>query len=212
MISALAVACFLLVRSWLPVPVHERLSRITGVGIARPLDQRLLERRAEKRARTRGQVQTARLLQSLIGELTAGITTPLAFSHVLGPACTGPSSLTEIPPTADTQIWQDVAHVWRASDVAGFSMSVALQRIHAQALVDQEVAREVQGNAAAPRFAMLTIACLPVMAWVGAGATGAKPVDFLLHTPLGWICAIVGGLLFGAAAWWMRALTRRALA
>ena len=212
MISALGVACFLLVRAWMPVSGAARLSALTGVGLARPLDHRLLAWRDARRSRSRGQPATARWLQMLIGELAAGIVTKQAFEHVLGPQYAAPEALDEMPPTADRQVWADVAHVWRASEAAGFSMAVALQRIHAQALVDQEVAREVQANAAAPRFAVLTLLLLPVLAWMAAGATGAQPVAFLTRTPAGWLCLIVGALLYGGATVWMRALTRRALA
>lgn len=212
MISALGLACFLLVRAWLPPSPYVRLAAHTGVGVARPLDRRLLEWRDERRSRTRGQPATARALQMLIGELAAGIVTRHAFEQVLGVEYGQPQRLIEAPPTADRAVWQDVAHVWRASEVAGFSMTVALQRIHAQTLVDQEVAREVQGNAAAPRFAILTLLLLPALAWIAAGATGAQPVAFLTRTPAGWICIVVGGALYGGAVLWMRALTRRALA
>lgn len=211
MISALGVACFLLVSSWMPVSGVARLSAHTGVRQSVPLDRRLLDWRDERRSRTRGQPATARFLQMLIGELAAGIITRQAFEHVLGAHFDSPDALAEVPPTADRQVWSDVAHVWRASETAGFSMAVALQRIHAQALVDQEVAREVQANAAAPRFAVLTLVLLPVLAWLAAGATGAQPVAFLTRTPAGWLCVVVGGLFYGSAVLWMRALTRRAL-
>lgn len=211
MISAIGLVCFLLVRAWLPASPSARLAAHTGVGGVRPLDRRLRDWRDERRSRSRGQPATARALQMLIGELAAGIVTRQAFEHVLGVEYGQPDHLIAAPPTADRALWQDVAHVWRSSEVAGFSMTVALQRIHAQALVDQEVAREVQANAAAPRFAVLTLVLLPVLAWIAAGATGAQPVTFLTRTPAGWICLVVGGALYGGAMLWMRALTRRAL-
>lgn len=212
MISALGVACFLLVWRWMPASGVARLAAHTGVHRRAPLDQRILDWRDVRRRRTRGQPATARFLQMLVSELAAGIVTKQAFAHVLGSGCDSPDALAATPPTADTHLWDDVAHVWRASEVAGFSMAVALQRIHAQALVDQEVAREVQANAAAPRFAVLTLVMLPVLAWIAAGATGAQPVEFLTRTPAGWLCLLVGALLYGGAILWMRALTRRALA
>jgi len=212
MISALGVACFLLVWQWMPVSGAARLAAYTGVHQRVPLERRLLERRNARRRRTRGQPATARLLQMLVSELAAGIVTRQAFEQVLGVDCDSPDALAATPPTADLHLWQDVAHVWRASEIAGFSMAVALQRIHAQALIDQEVAREVQANAAAPRFAVLTLVMLPVLAWVAAGATGAQPVEFLTRTPVGWLCLLVGGLLYGGAILWMRTLTRGALA
>lgn len=212
MISVFGVLCVLLVHRWMPATVHERIAMATGRGVDVPLDTRFVQWRQSRRLRGHGQPETTRLLQMLVGELMAGIVTQQAFVGVLGSRFDNPAQLLESPPTADDHIWRDVAQVWLASERAGLSMAIALQRIHAYALVDQEVAREVQANAAAPRFAVLTLACLPVLAWATAGATGANAVDFLLHSPIGWACLVVGLLLFGLALLWMRALTRSALA
>jgi Flp pilus assembly protein TadB len=211
MISVVAVLCVLLVRSWMPVTAHARLARITGRGAVLPLDARLSQWNARRRLQSRGQPETTRLLQMLIAELSAGIVTAQAFAHVLGTEFAAPEQLTQSPPTADTHIWRDVAHLWAASDRAGLSMALALQRIHSYALIDQEVAREVQANVAAPRFAVLTLVMMPVLAWMTAGATGARPIEFLTTTPVGWVCVVVGLLLFALALLWMRSLTRSAL-
>lgn len=212
MISVLGVLCLVVVHHWMPVTAHVRIAQALNRGAAVPLDERLVAWRASKRQQLRGQIATTRLLQQLVGELTAGIATPQAFAHVFGAWCEGPSALSIRPPTADAHIWIDVARVWAASDRAGLSMVTALQRIHAYALVDQEVAREVQANVAAPRFAIVTLLLLPVLAWMTAGATGASPIEFLTRSPAGWVCGALGLLLFAGAAWWMRALTRQALA
>lgn len=211
MISVAAVLCTWLVYAWLPTTAHARLAMLTGRGAAVPLDVRYLAWTRARQAQGRGQPETTRLLQMLVGELMAGIVTPQAFAHVVGADCASPAMLLETPPTADTHIWHDVAQVWAASERAGLSMAVALQRIHAYALVDQEVAREVRANTAAPQFAVLTLVLLPVLAWMTAGATGARPIEFLTHTPVGWLCAVVGLGLFGGAVMWMRALTKQAL-
>lgn len=207
----MAVLCMLLTHAWMPATAHARLQHFTGRGSTLPLDARLFRWRASRRLAARGQPETTRLLQMLIGELTAGIITPQAFAHVLGPAYSSPEELADSPPTADAHIWHDVAHVWAASDRAGLSMALALQRIHGYALTDQEVAREVQANVAAPRFAVLTLVMMPVLAWMTAGATGARPIEFLISTLAGWLCIVVGLILFALALLWMRSLTRSAL-
>lgn len=211
MISLFGVLCIIVVHSWMPATAHARIARALGRGSVRSLDGRVADWRDARSRRLRGQPETTRLLQMLVGELNAGITTPLAFLHVMGQERISPALLIASPPTADVHIWRDVARVWAASDRAGLSMVTALQRIHAYALVDQEVAREVQANVAAPRFAVATLVMLPMLAWLTAGATGAKPIEFLTHTPAGWICSAVGLLLFAGAAWWMQVLTRQAL-
>ncbi len=208
--SVVAIAAAFVVWDWLPYNPHARAMRI--IGRTEPAaDERVLNWwRARKRNR-RGQPLTTRLLQSLIVELQAGLVPEQVFSHVLGAPYAAPRALLELAPTADVHIWRDVAHVWMSSDAVGFSMATALQRVHAYALVDQEVWREVQSNAAAPRFAMLTLIAMPMAAWLVGGLSGASPVHFLFSNPIGWACLAFGLTCYGLAFLWMRAMTRRAL-
>ena len=211
MTSTLAVMVALLTYWMLPPDTHNRAQRISG-RVTLAVDERVVAWWQSRGERTPGQPRTTRLLQMVISELTAGIITGDAFVHVLGPQYATPEALVASPPTVDARVWHDVAHVWAASDEAGFSLAHALQRIHDYALVDQEVTREVQSTAAAPKFGLLTVIAMPVMSWMLAGSLGADPLAFLLHNPFGWGCCIVGLVLYATAAQVMRAMTRRAMA
>lgn len=211
MISTIAVAWCFLVHWMLPPSPRARLLRIAGRHEP-ALDERLLAQLADRRSRLPGQPRTTRLLQLLIADLQAGLIPELAFRNVIAPNCSSPSALLAAPPTADFRVWRDVALVWSAAEQTGFSMATALQRIHAYALVDQEIAGEVRAHAAAPRFAVALLALMPVAAWAVVGAGGQKPLDWLLSEPAGWVCAGSGIALFGAATFWIRRMTRAALA
>lgn len=210
MISLAGIACVLLVHRWLPYSPHARVLRLAG-RMEMPPDLRILAWWQTRRTRTRGQALTTRLLQSLIAELQAGLEPGRVFVHVLGDAYAEVDDLPEPAPTADDHIWRDVAHVRMAAADVGFSLATALQRIHAYALTDQEVWREVQSNAAAPRLALLTLLGMPAMAWMFGGMSGASPVHFLFTNPIGWGCLVLGAGCYAGAYLWMRALTRRAL-
>ena len=211
MIAGLAVLVALLVHRWLPPTAHPRIAAITGRPLANPPLVRWQQWRGQRAARAPGQPATTRLLQSLVAELSAGMTTAAAFEHVMGRDCADPDALATNPPTADARVWRDVAAVWRASDAVGFSMAGALQRILGHALIEQEVVREVRANIAAPRFALLTLAALPAMAWTTGSVVGGDALAFLLRNPLGWLCLLVGVGLYALAWAWMRVLVREAL-
>ena len=206
-----AVIAAVLVHQWLPPDPRVRARRISGRG-APPLDTRLIARWQARRLRRPGQERTAILLQLLVSELTAGAVPEAAFRQVLGPEQTSPAALLAHPPTVDHAVWSDVAHLWAAAEDVGFSLATAMRRVHAVALIDQEVAREVQANASAPRLGLLTMAFMPVGAWVMGSMMGAEPLAFLFTTLPGWVCLVLGCACIALAALWMRALTRAALA
>ena len=211
MTTTLALLAGLLTYWLLPPDMHNRAQRISG-RLQPAIDERLVAWWQSRGERSPGQPRTTHLLQAVISELAAGMITGDAFIHVLGPQYATSEALLATPPTIDVRVWHDVAHVWTASDEAGFSLAHALQRIHDYALVDQEVTREVQSTAAAPKFGLLTVMAMPVMSWMLAGSLQADPIAFLVRTPWGWGCCLIGISCYGAAALVMRSMTRRAMA
>lgn len=208
MIAFAASLCFLLVYSWLPLSPHVRLLAITDRAPL-PVEQRVERWWLRRKSRTLGQPLTTRLVQTLITELEAGILPDDAFRQIVHSST--PEALRESPPTVDVQVWSDVASVWEAARQAGFSMAGAMQRIHAYALTDQEVAREVRANAAAPKYGLASIAVMPMIAWQLGGVMGGSPVRWLLTTPPGWFCLATGLSLYALAAWVMQRMTKAAL-
>lgn len=210
MIGALVVLMAWFTAAALPVTGYDRMDAMLGRRQRPTATSWVSARRAARRAHRLGQAETTLLLQRLIAELDAGMTSALAFAQALGGEWSA-DRLETSPPTADTHIWRDVASVWRGSDTAGYSLAQAVRRIHGYALTDQEVAREVHANIAAPGLAIKTLAALPVAAWMLGSMSGGDVVGFLLRNPVGWACMVVGSALLAAAWWWMRALTAAAL-
>lgn len=208
MLSALAVVMAAITYAWLPQTQHSRAAALVGHPILAP-DERVVVWIQQRRNLLPGQQRTAQLLQSVIAELTAGAIPKQAFLDILGKAT--PDDLQAAPPTVDHRIWQDVAAVWAASERAGFSLAAPMQRIHAQALVNQEIAREVQSNVAAPKFSIATMAVLPTAVWAMGSSFGANPLHFLVTSPVGWVCLVLGVALFAAAGVVVRRMIRAAL-
>lgn len=208
MVAVLAVLTAAITAVWLPQTQHQRALVLTGGSELAP-DERVVQWWRQRRQRLPGQPRTAQLLQLVIAELSAGAVPEHAFGEVL--RLTTPQELHERPPTVDVHIWRDVASIWSAAQFAGFSMATSLQRVHANALVDQEIAREVQSNVAAPKFAIMTMAVLPAAVWAMGTGFGASPLHFLLTTPVGWVCLVLGLALFALAGFTVRRMIASAM-
>lgn len=209
MVSVLAVLTAALTYLWLPQTQHPRAAAIVGIPELPP-DERVVQWWQKRKRQLPGQPRTAQLLQAVIAELSAGAVPEHAFVHVLG--VQKPDELVATPPTVDAHVWRDVASIWSAAQQAGFSMATSLQRVHANALVDQEIAREVQSNVAAPKFSIATMAVLPAAVWAMGTGFGASPLHFLLTTPVGWVCLVLGVGLFALAGYVVRRMIASALA
>lgn len=209
MVSVLAVIVAALTFTWLPQTQHARASVLVGRRELPP-DERVLEWWQRRRRQLPGQPRTTQLLQGVIAELSAGAVPEHAFAQVIG--VSRPAVLADEPPTVDAHVWRDVAAIWSAAQQAGFSMATSLQRVHANALVDQEIAREVQSNVAAPKFSIATMSVLPAAVWAMGTGFGANPLHFLLTTPVGWVCAVLGIGFFALAGFVVRRMIANALA
>lgn len=206
--SVLAVVTAALTVLWLPRTQHARAAAFVGRPELPP-DERALQWLRSRRHQTPGQARTTQLLQLVIAELAAGAVPEQAFGAVLG--VSDPQHLRDRPPTIDARVWRDVASIWTAAQQAGFSMATALQRVHANALVDQEIAREVQSNVAAPKFSIGMMAVLPAAVWAMGTGFGASPLHFLLTNPVGWACLVLGLGLFALAGFTVRRMIAGAL-
>jgi tight adherence protein B len=207
-VSLLAVITAALSALWLPETQHQRAAALVGRPDPAP-DERVVLWWQQRKRQLPGQPRTTQLLQLVIAELAAGAVPEHAFTAVLH--ATTPQHLREHPPTVDVHVWGDVASIWSAAQQAGFSMATSLQRVHANALVDQEIAREVQSNVAAPKFSIMTMAVLPAAVWTMGTGFGANPLEFLVTTPVGWVCLVLGLALFALAGFTVRRMIVSAL-
>ena len=116
------------------------------------------------------------------------------------------------PPASDPDALVRLAACWRAAETSGAALAPVVDRL-AEGLRAQERQRaELAGELTGARTTGRMLAVLPVLGVLLAAAVGARPVEFLLGTPLGGAC-LLGALgldLTGLA--WTERLASRALA
>nr|WP_245689191.1 type II secretion system F family protein [Streptomyces chattanoogensis] len=98
-----------------------------------------------------------------------------------------------------------VAACWQVAVQGGAGLASGLERIADGLRARRDQREELRAQLAGPRATALMLALLPVAGLVMGGALGADPLRVLLHTPAGWGCLAVGGLLeWGGMAWTAR--------
>ncbi|MFF4696493.1 type II secretion system F family protein [Streptomyces chattanoogensis] len=98
-----------------------------------------------------------------------------------------------------------VAACWQVAVQGGAGLASGLERIADGLRARRDQREELRAQLAGPRATALMLALLPVAGLAMGGALGADPLRVLLHTPAGWGCLAVGGLLeWGGMAWTAR--------
>lgn len=105
---------------------------------------------------------------------------------------------------------RQVAACWRVAASSGAGLAAALDRVAEGLRSEQAVRREVLAQLAAPRATARLLAALPIFALLLGSGIGARPLEVLLHTPLGLACLTVGLLLSGAGVAWTDRMARAA--
>ncbi|MEU9111164.1 type II secretion system F family protein [Streptomyces sp. NPDC048483] len=98
-----------------------------------------------------------------------------------------------------------MAACWQVAVQGGAGLASGLERIAAALRTRHDQRGELRAQLAGPRATALMLALLPVCGLLMGSALGADPLRVLLHTPAGWGCLVVGGLLeWGGVAWTAR--------
>ncbi|MFK0289985.1 type II secretion system F family protein [Streptomyces sp. NPDC090442] len=190
---------------------------VAGAAAALVVVRRWLAGRARRRAADRRAAAVIRFCGAVAGELRAGRQPDRALvaAGVAGLGEAGPAVLAaaryggDVPgalraaarrPGAEGLI--GAAACWRVAVEGGAGLARGLERIAAGLAAQRDQREELQAQLAGPRATALMLALLPVGGLVMGGALGADPLGVLLHTPAGWGCLLVGGLLeWGGVAW-----------
>lgn len=159
----------------------------------------------------------------LAAELRAGrtpdealVAAPKLFPE-LGPAVLAgklgadvPAAVREIKAPGATGALHALAAAWSVADRSGAGLAVVLDRLTTKLRADEELREEVSAQLAAPRATARVVATLP-LAGLGLGlGLGADPLAFLVGTPVGLGCLLVGAGLVLAGLAWVERLARRA--
>jgi tight adherence protein B len=79
-----------------------------------------------------------------------------------------------------------VAAAWAVAESAGGRVAVVLERLSESMDSEAELRQELDAAMAGPRATMSLLAGLPLLGLVLGQSVGARPLDLLLHRPLGW--------------------------
>jgi tight adherence protein B len=93
-----------------------------------------------------------------------------------------------------------VAACWQLADESGVGLADALDRLAVALRHEGDIATEIHGQLSSVRATATVLATLPVVAVAMGNLLGAHPVDFLVHSPIGWSC-IVGGAALVTVGW-----------
>ncbi|WP_264483506.1 type II secretion system F family protein [Streptomyces pinistramenti] len=104
-----------------------------------------------------------------------------------------------------------VAACWQVAVEGGAGLASGLERIAAGLRAQRDQREEVRAQLAGPRATALMLSLLPVCGFLMGSALGADPLRVLLHTPVGWVCLVSGGLLEWAGVAWTSRIVADAL-
>ncbi|MFE3650453.1 type II secretion system F family protein [Streptomyces sp. NPDC059152] len=198
-------------RSMLPV-----VASVVALVVVR----RWLAGRARRRAADRRAAAVAGFCGAVAGELRAGRQPDRALvaAGVPGLAEAGPAVLAaaryggDVPGALRVAARQPgaeglagAAACWQVAVEGGAGLARGLERIAAGLVAQREQREELRAQLAGPRATASVLALLPVGGLLMGGALGADPLGVLLHTPAGWGCLAVGGVLeWGGVVWTAR--------
>ncbi|MGP3980511.1 type II secretion system F family protein [Streptomyces sp. KR80] len=188
-----------------------------------PVVRRWLRRREQGRVRDRTAAQVIDLCTAVAGELRAGrqpyealrIAVPGALGEAqavlraaarFGGDVPGALRLAARQPGAEGLL--GVAACWQVAADGGAGLATGLERVAAALRAERDQEEEVRAQLAGTRSTAAMLALLPVLGLLMGSGLGAEPLRVLLHTPAGWACLLVGGLLECAGIAWTARIVR----
>lgn len=180
----------------------------------------LLRSASVRRRSRREQQQAVEVLRALVAELGAGSAPPAALRTVVSDVAPRDRSLVDAAaavdePTAGRRLRRagrpglaPLTAAWQLSAATGAPLADVLARQASAATRAVEDAREVQTILAGPRTTAALLAGLPALGMLLAASTGARPLAFLLQTPAGRWCLLLGLSLDCAGLLWIDRLAR----
>lgn len=101
------------------------------------------------------------------------------------------------------------AACWSVAATQGAGLADALDRLVAQDRRAEEVRRQLEAHLAAPRATARMLALLPAFGLVLGIGVGGDPIGWLLGTPLGVGCLVLGLLLIALGLLWATRIAAR---
>lgn len=95
---------------------------------------------------------------------------------------------------------------WRVAEESGAAFAGVCERVADALRADEQVRRQAAAGLAGARSTARLLASLPVLGLGLGHAVGAKPLEFLTGTPVGWCCLALGLALAVAGLAWVERL------
>jgi tight adherence protein B len=211
-IAGVAVACGLMATA-LGGPVAGVAAGAYAGVAARGLVRWHRDRAARDRRR-----RTLDALCSLAADLRAGLPPAVAWGAATSLASTGAAALASSPPVdglampggpsedagtdGDARIGRLTAAAWHLAESTGAPLADLIERVEADARVADRAYAAAVAQAAGARATAWLLGALPAGGIALGYAIGADPLQILLHTPLGAVCALTAlGLQIAGLAW-----------
>lgn len=211
-----AMAALLIVRP----PRRASLLRRRASGWISALRRRLLPRR--QRTRLRGELRDA--LAEVVADIRAGQPPERALARALSERhdTIAPRTLAATRWGGDVAdalrddargssqpLLASAAACWSVAAAQGAGLADSLDRLVAQDRRAEEVRRQLEAHLAAPRATARMLALLPAFGLLLGIAVGGDPLGWLLGTPLGLGCMVLGLLLVAAGLTWASRIVAR---
>jgi tight adherence protein B len=97
----------------------------------------------------------------------------------------------------------ELAIAWEVSQRTGASMTATLDALSERLEEGRKIARVVDSELSAPRATGRLLAALPLFGLLLGYAIGGDPGAFLLSSPAGQLCLVIGVSLACAGVWWI---------
>jgi tight adherence protein B len=184
--------------------------------------------RERARERDRCAAAVVEITFALAGELRAGRTPVQAINAAVAMAgpladrlrmvqaavAAGGSAADELESAATlpgAERMRYVAAAWRVTEGAGGRIARVLEKLGEAMDGDEQLRRELDAALAGPRATMGLLTVLPAFGILLGQVMGARPVQLLVHRPIGWGLLAAATALDAVGVWGIRRITRAAL-
>lgn len=196
---------------------------VSGLGLlaavlAAAVTSAVLRARRRSRGVRRRQEQERRAVEAcgvLVDELRAGHppVQALASAAEVDEVLTGVSRVagagSDVPSAlraTDVEAYRAVAAAWQVAERHGAGLAGSVRRVVTHLRADLATDRVVRAELASARSTAHLLLALPVLALLGGAASGGRPWQFLLATPWGAGCLVLGSTLSWLGLRWIAAL------
>lgn len=208
--------------AWLAVPGPMRSP--SSWARARRLVDALRRRMLSRRRRTQMRAALRESLSEVVADVRAGQPPARALTRALADRDAGLAprtlaaarwggdivgALRDDSRAAAQPLLASAAACWSVAATQGAGLADALDRLVAQDRRAEEVRRQLEAHLAAPRATARMLALLPAFGLVLGIAVGGDPVGWLLGTPIGVACLVLGLLLIALGLLWATRIAAR---